>query len=475
MDLSDDVNPDPRRLFPSVDKLSREVVQSRSDLSEWAAVAASRSVLRSAREKIEALISRGASPGELKLVTETEWVVKASEEAVRLSRPHPRRVLNATGVVLHTNLGRSPLAQGAAEAAAQAAMSYSDLELDLDTGRRGNRLAEVAAKVCQLSGAEAATVVNNNAAAVLLALNTLALGREVIVSRGELVEIGGSFRVPAIMERAGVKLVEVGTTNRTHARDYEQAIGPETALLLKVHRSNFEQRGFVAEVGLDEMGAIAHEHGLPLVEDLGAGTLLDLSAGGLPRDSYAPGRVSLGADLVCFSGDKLLGGPQAGIILGNTETIEAIRSNPLARALRLDKMTIAALDWTLTAMLEGRAERDIPVLDMMLASGERVKARAGALLERVAGIATDEIQLTIEMDSVPVGGGSLPGLEFESWVVAVRSSKQGLSANHIASRLREAEPPVLARVRDDALLIDLRTVRDDELELVAAALEASIR
>lgn len=475
MDLSDDVNPDPRRLFPSVDKLSREVVQTCPDLSEWAVVAASRSVLRSAREKIEILISRGASPGELKQMTETPWVARTAEEATRLARPHPRRVLNATGVVLHTNLGRSPLAKGAAEAAAEAAMGYSDLELDLETGRRGNRLAELADKLCLLSGAEAATVVNNNAAAVLLALNTLALGREVIVSRGELVEIGGSFRVPAIMERAGVRLVEVGTTNRTHARDYEQAIGPDTALLLKIHRSNFEQRGFVAEVELDELREIAHAHDLPLIEDLGAGTLLDLTERGLPREAYAPARLQLGADLVCFSGDKLLGGPQAGIILANTEMIEAIRTNPLARALRLDKMTIAALDWTLSSMLEGRAEQDVPVLDMMLASGEQIEARARQLLERVGGIATDAIRLTVEQDSVPVGGGSLPGLEFESWVVAVRSSKPGLSADQIARRLREAEPPVLARVRDDALLIDLRTVDDEELSLIAQSLEVALR
>jgi len=231
----------------------------------------------------------------------------------------------------------------------------------------------------------------------------------------------------------------------------------------------------VAEVELDELQKIAHAHDLPLVEDLGAGTLLDLTERGLPREAYAPGRLRLGADLVCFSGDKLLGGPQAGIILANTEIIEAIRTNPLARALRLDKMTIAALDWTLSSMLEGRAEHDVPVLDMMLASGEQIEARARQLLERVAGIATDAIRLAVEQDSVPVGGGSLPGLEFESWVVAVRSSKPGLSADQIARRLREAEPPVLARVRDDALLIDLRTVDDEELSLIAQSLEVALR
>lgn len=475
MDLSDGVNPDPRRHLPSIDKLCREVFHACPELPEWAVVAASRSILRSAREEIELLISRGASPGELKGVAETPWAVRTAAEAARLASPHPRPVLNATGVVLHTNLGRSPLARGAAEAAAEAALGYSNLELDLATGRRGNRLAGVAAKLCLLSGAEAATVVNNNAAAVLLALNTLARGRQVIVSRGELVEIGGSFRVPAIMQRAGVQLVEVGTTNRTHLRDYEQAIGPETALLLKVHRSNFEQRGFVAEVDLESLVEIGHAHDLPVIEDLGAGTLLDLTDRGLPRDAYAPGRLQLGADLVCFSGDKLLGGPQAGIILGNASTLEAIRSNPLARALRLDKMTIAALDWTLNAMLDGRAEQAVPLLEMMLASGEQIEARARRLFERVEGLTRDEIQLSLEKDCVPVGGGSLPGLELESWVVAIRSSKPGLSVDRIARKLREAEPPVLARVRDGALCIDLRTLREADLQFVAKALGAAVR
>ncbi|MFP8872350.1 MAG: L-seryl-tRNA(Sec) selenium transferase, partial [Myxococcota bacterium] len=263
MDLSDGVNPDPRRHLPSIDKLAREVARACPELPEWAVVAAARTLLRSAREEVEVLTSRGAKPEEFVAIIETQWAIQVAAHAARMSGPHPKRVLNATGVVLHTNLGRSPMAPGAAAAAAEAAVGYSDLELDLETGRRGNRLEAVAQKLCMLSGAEAATVVNNNAAAVLLALNTLARGKEVIVSRGELVEIGGSFRVPAIMERAGVRLVEVGTTNRTHPHDYEQAIGPETGLLLKVHRSNFEQRGFVTEVELDELVQIGLAHGLP--------------------------------------------------------------------------------------------------------------------------------------------------------------------------------------------------------------------
>lgn len=475
MDLSGGVNPDTRRHLPSVDKLCREVVRSCPELSEWAVLAASRLILRSAREEIESMLSRGADASELKQIAETQWAVRVAAEAARLMSPHPRPVINGTGVVLHTNLGRSPLARGAAEAAAEASVGYSDLELDLETGRRGNRLAEISAKICLLSGAEAATVVNNNAAAVLLALNTLASGREVVVSRGELVEIGGSFRVPAIMERAGVRLVEVGTTNRTHARDYEQAIGPDTALLLKVHRSNFEQRGYVAEVDLEALVEIGHSHGLPVVEDLGAGTLVDLTDRGLPRDAYAPARVRLGVDLVCFSGDKLIGGPQAGIILGNESTIAALRKNPLARALRVDKMTIAALDWTLNAMLEGRAEQDIPILKMMFESSEQIETRAGRLIDRIKSIATDQIQFAVVKDRVLVGGGSLPGLEFESWVVTIRSSQQGLSTDRIVRRMREAETPVLARVREGAVCIDLRTLAEEDLEAVASAIKFAVR
>jgi L-seryl-tRNA(Ser) seleniumtransferase len=444
-------------------------------LSEWAVVAASRSVLRSAREEIKALTSRGADSGELKQIAETQWAIRVAAVAANLMRPHPRKVINGTGVVLHTNLGRSPLSRGAAEAAASAAMGYSDLELELDTGRRGNRLSEVSAKICLLSGAEAATVVNNNAAAVLLALNTLASGKEVVVSRGELVEIGGSFRVPAIMERAGVRLVEVGTTNRTHAQDYEAAIGPDTGLLLKVHRSNFEQTGYVTEVDLETMVGIGHDHGIPVVEDLGAGTLVDLSEYGFPREAHAPARVETGADLVCFSGDKLIGGPQAGILLGKQSTIEALRKNPLARALRVDKMTIAALDWTLNSMLEGRAELDIPILKMMFEPSPQIEARARRLLGLIGSVAGDQIELSVMQDSVLVGGGSLPGLEFESWVVTISSSRQGLSTDRIARRLREAETPVLARVRDGAVCIDLRTLGEEDLEDVVSALQFAVR
>jgi L-seryl-tRNA(Ser) seleniumtransferase len=397
-------------------------------------------------------------------------VGRAAALAAALCARHPARVVNATGTVLHTNLGRAPLAPGAAEAVAAAAVSYSDLEFDLASGRRGDRIAAVAEKLVLISGAEAAHAVNNNAAAVLLALDTLARGREVIVSRGELVEIGGSFRVPEIIERAGVTLVEVGTTNRTHRADYERAIGPRTGLLLKIHRSNFELRGFVAEVGLPELAEIGRARGLPVVEDLGSGTLVDLAARGLPVEAFAPARLGLGADAICFSGDKLLGGPQAGIILGAAGCVAAMRANPLARALRLDKLSLAALDWTLGVFLEGRAEREVPVLRQLLEPMARLEARARRLAERLAKAAGPAARLSAQADRGVVGGGSLPGFELGTWVVVLQTEDE---VEQVAARLRVASVPVLARVRDDRLLLDVRTLLDgDETALEASLAEA---
>jgi L-seryl-tRNA(Ser) seleniumtransferase len=387
-------------------------------------------------------------------------------------------VLNATGVVLHTNLGRAPLAPGAARAAFEIASGYTDLEIDLESGRRGNRMRAVVEKLRQLSGAAGATACNNNAAAVLLALDTLARGREVIVSRGELVEIGGSFRVPDIIARAGVRLIEVGTTNRTHPGDYERAIGPKTALLLKVHRSNFEQRGFVSEVDLPKLSEIGRAHDLPVVEDLGSGTLLDLSSRGLPAEVYAPGRLRLGADLVCFSGDKLLGGPQAGIALGRAEIVEAMARNPLARALRLDKVTLAALDWTLRAMLDGRAEEELPVLRRLLEPVEAIESRAHDLARRLRALQEEgqgDFEIAIVSDRAPVGGGSLPGFELDTWVVSVRRrSVAGGGADQLAAALRHSSPPLLGRVRDGALLLDLRTLEDEDVPSVVESFRAGL-
>jgi L-seryl-tRNA(Ser) seleniumtransferase len=453
MEPSGEVKPDPRRGLPAVDRLVDRVRVAAPDLPEWAVVAGAREALERERERLAA----GAeSPGDLEL--------RAEHHARTLAAARPTRVVNATGIVLHTNLGRAPLAPGAAAAAAAAGSHYSDLELDLATGRRGDRLGGVAEKLRLLSGAEAALAVNNNAAAVLLALESLARGREVVVSRGELVEIGGSFRVPEIMERAGVRLVEVGSTNRTHRADYERAIGPATALLLKVHRSNFEMRGFVAEVPLPELAALGRARGLPVLEDLGSATLVDLP--GLPAEAYAPARLGLGADLVCFSGDKLLGGPQAGIVLGRRAAVEAMRRSPLARALRLDKLSLAALDWTLAACLEGRAEREIPALRQLLAGPEELAARARRLAARLAPALAGAATLEVEPERSPVGGGSLPGFELEGHVVAL--AVEG-GAEGFAARLRQAPVPVLARVRDERVVIDVRTLLEGEEALVEAA------
>ena len=467
MDSKPHVNTDPRRAIPSVHRLAEQVCSHESKISPWAATEGARRVVERARSGLsEGLAARDCVAG-----SPQEWVERAAIEAKKLSRPRPQRVVNATGVVLHTNLGRARMARGAAEAAAEAAAEYSDLELNLETGQRGDRLQGVGERLTLLSGAQAAFACNNCAAAVLLALNTLASGREVIVSRGELVEIGGSFRVPEIMRRAGVRLVEVGSTNRTHPRDYEEAIGPETALLLKVHRSNFEVSGFVAEVDLGSLVEIGARHGVPVMEDLGSASLVDLSPHGFPEESYAPSRLALGPDLICFSGDKLMGGPQAGLVLGSAEVVQAMRSNPLARALRADKMTLAALDWTLCALLEGRGREALPLLRQLLATPESIEVRAQALWAKLAdGIPAQAASLAVQKERVPVGGGSLPGFELESWAVVIRPD---CGAEALAARLRAAPVPVLARVREDAVWIDLRTVEPEETSIVYAALTAA--
>jgi L-seryl-tRNA(Ser) seleniumtransferase len=459
-----EVKSDPRRALPAVDRLMRLLREVRADLPEWALAEAVRASLREERERLGALEGRpGAQPA-----PEAELLRRAAAKAQALVEPWPRRVVNATGIVLHTNLGRAPLAPGAAAAVASAGASYGDLEFDLGSGGRGDRLARVAARLAQLAGAEAAFAVNNNAAAVLLVLNTLARQREVVVSRGELVEIGGSFRVPEILERAGARLVEVGSTNRTHRADYEGAIGPDTGLLLKVHRSNFALRGFVAEVELSALAALGRDRGLPVVEDLGSGTLVELP--GLPPEAFAPARLRQGADLVCFSGDKLLGGPQAGIILGRAELVAALRTNPLARALRLDKLSLAALDWTLGCYLEGRAEREIPVLRQLCEPLRRLEARARRLAERLAKAVGDAAAVWAAPERSFVGGGSVPGFELPSWVVAIAAPG---GAELTAARLREARVPVLARVRDERVLIDVRTLlEDDEAAVETAVVEA---
>jgi L-seryl-tRNA(Ser) seleniumtransferase len=470
MDLERPVNTDPRRGLPSVDRLSQEVAAAAPELPLWAIRSAARKALQALREDKAGAPAVPDSDAPAGLPSLLQGLpVRVALEARRLAAPHPRRVINATGILLHTNLGRAPLAAAARAAVARAAEGYSSLELDLETGRRGARLGQVAAKLVQLSGA--AHVLNNNAAAVLLALNTLAMGRPVVVSRGELVEIGGSFRVPAVMERAGVRLLEVGTTNRTHLSDYRSALAAGPALILKVHRSNFEQRGFVAEADVAELADLAHAHGIPLVEDLGSGTLVDLAAAGLPPEAFVPSRLAKGVDVVCFSGDKLLGGPQAGIVLGRRDPIDAMRQNPLARALRVDKLTLAALDATLDLLLEpGRAD-EIPIVSGLRASQDVLLARAACLEGLLRGVLPGALALEIAVSDGAVGGGSLPELGLVGRAVVVRGP--GLAA--LAEGLRSAPVPVVARLFEDGLWLDVRTLDDEELPLVAAAFAHALR
>jgi L-seryl-tRNA(Ser) seleniumtransferase len=426
------------RDLPSVDELARG-----SD--DPLAVAAARTVLERAREEIRA----GADPGDLG--------ARLVEELSAARAPSLRRVLNATGVIVHTNLGRAPLADEALAQVVEAARGYSNLELDLSAGARGSRQDHVAAILRRLTGAEAALVVNNNAAAVLLALAALAEGREVVVSRGELIEIGDGFRIPDVLARSGARLVEVGTTNRTRAADYERAIGPETAVVLRVHQSNFRVVGFEERPRLEEVAGVARLHGLPLVDDLGSGHVSASNSLLLGQDEpTARDSLAAGADLVCFSGDKLLGGPQAGVVLGRADLVERLRRHPLQRALRIDKLSLAALEGTLLLHLE--APERIPVLRTLAQETEAVRERA----ERLAAATGGEVEETVGR----VGGGALPLAELPSFACAVEES--------LVAPLRAGDPPVVGVVRDGRLLLDCLTLTDEEAD-EAARLVATAR
>jgi L-seryl-tRNA(Ser) seleniumtransferase len=427
------------RDLPSVDRLLAD--ERLADAPHELAVGAARTVLDRARETIRA----GGRPGSL--------VDEVLAEVSSARRPSLRRVLNATGVIVHTNLGRAPLSLAALERVRDVGGGYSNLEYELEAGARGSRQTHLIALLRRLTGADAALVVNNNAAAVLLALAALAEGRDVLVSRGELIEIGDGFRIPDVLVRSGARLVEVGTTNRTRAADYERAVGPETALLLRVHQSNFRVVGFSEVPRLDELAAVAARHGLPLVDDLGSGALFEV------RDEpTAAASLAAGADLVCFSGDKLLGGPQAGLVVGRADLVEKLRRHPLQRALRADKLTLAALEGTLALALDPRrARNEIPVLRMLDEPLEAVRARA----ERLAALVGGDVEETVAR----VGGGALPLAELPSFACAVEED--------LAERLRAGEPPVVALVRDGRTLLDVRTLRDDEIDEIAAAIAAA--
>ena len=389
-------------------------------------------------------------------------------------QPRLRHLINATGVVIHTNLGRSPLHPSALKHMIDIAKNYSNLEYDLDRGERGNRYTHVEGILCRLSGAESALVVNNNAGAVLLVLNTIAEGREVIVSRGELVEIGGAFRIPDVMRRSGASLREVGTTNRTYLSDYQKAIGSQTALLLKVHTSNFRVMGFTSDVSLQELVQLGRQHDLSVMNDLGSGCFVDLSQYGLEKEPTVQEAIKTGVDVVTFSGDKLLGGPQAGIILGRKSLLDLIKINPLTRALRIDKLTLAALESTLLLYLdEKRAMEEIPTLRMLSLDTGNLKRRGRRLLRRLSGRVDKGTQLTLREDVSQVGGGALPLQELPTMVLAVKPLD--LSVNELEENLRKGEPPIISRISKDELILDMRTVLDEEISFLALGLEKALK
>ncbi len=470
-----DLNPQLRDL-PAVDRLLREpvIVELLERLPRRLVLAAIQEILQGYRQKICA-----AGAGEDKHfktgldLSPERLAQEAASLAEKRAGPGMRPVINATGIVLHTNLGRAPLAPAAAKAVADILECYCNLEIDLMEGVRGSRQAHLERLICDLTGAEAAVVVNNNAAAVFLVLNSCAAGKEVIVSRGQLVEIGGSFRLPEVMAAGGARLIEVGTTNKTYRRDYEAAITENTAALLKVHTSNYHLIGFTASVGIAEIVDLAHAHNLLALEDLGSGVLLDITGYGLPPEPRVQDSVAAGMDLVTFSGDKLLGGPQAGIIVGRRELVERIRSNQLARVLRVDKLTVAALEATLRLYLdEEKAVREIPAWRALAAPLSSLQARAEKLALRLK-TSFNDIDVELLKGSSRVGGGALPTAELPTVLLSLQTPH--MDPSRLAGRLRCGTPPVIVRLQQERVLLDLRTVNPEQeeplWETLAAALE----
>lgn len=456
------------RELPSVDELlGRSALSSLAEKAGRGMVAqAARAVLADLRARVRGesvdAADLGVSTIEARVTTEVEAALA----------PSLRRVINATGVILHTNLGRAPLSAGAAAAIAETATKFSNLEYDLESGERGKRDVHTARLLAQIAGAEAAIVVNNNAAAVFLVLNTLAKGAEVIVSRGELIEIGDGFRIPDIMAESGAILREVGTTNRTRLRDYERAISERTKLLLRVHPSNFRMTGFTERPSLEELVALGRRTQLPVYEDLGSGCLADLESSGV-NEPVARASSEAGAAVVSFSGDKLLGGPQAGIIAGKKEYVERIRRNPLFRALRVDKLTIAALEATLRAYLRGALD-EIPALRMIRASSEELGRRTETFAEQIRTAAPNDATIEVRAGNSVIGGGSTPDQQLPARVISIASRRHSAAALEESLRQPASGTPVIARIEDDRLLLDLRTVSSDEEPALAAAVVAAL-
>jgi L-seryl-tRNA(Ser) seleniumtransferase len=449
------------RVIPSVERLRQmaDIRRLEAEFGHEAVVDALRTEAAAMRDRI----ARGDVPEDV-----AEAIAEAIPDRLRLvAAPSLQRVINATGVIIHTNLGRAPLSRGAVERIAALAPGYTNLEYDIDRGARGRRDVHAERLICRLTGAEAAVVVNNNAAATLLSLAALAAGREVIISRGELVEIGGGFRVPDVMAQSGARLREVGTTNRTRTADYAAAVSEATALILRVHPSNFRIEGFTERPGLDELVALGHRFRIPVIEDLGSGYLrVPAGIDALGDEPDVAASVTAGAALVMFSGDKLLGGPQAGIIAGTEAAVSQVRRHPLMRALRVDKLTYAALEATLECYVTGRARDEIPAARMIAMTAEEIASRAG----KVAAALPSELQIDIVEGQSTIGGGSAPGSALPTRLIALRPGH--ISSDNLAAALRNRRIPIIARIENDRVVLDLRTVAPEEDEGVVAALRA---
>jgi L-seryl-tRNA(Ser) seleniumtransferase len=457
--------PDWRRSLPALDSVLRQP-------------AASAAIEAYGREAVKALIREQLDALRLGAIPSRESKAEAiaaaaAAEAERRFTLSPGPVINATGVIIHTNLGRAPLSHVAARAIAQVVAGYSALEYELERGTRGSRNALLAPLLCQLTGAEDGVVVNNNAAAVQLALAAIAQGQDVIVSRGQAVEIGGGFRIPTILAQSGARLIEVGTTNRTRLADYQEAITPRTAAMLHVHPSNFRMVGFTESVNIEALVALGARQNIPVIQDLGSGCLLDLRQFGLGAEPLIQDSVKAGADVVCFSGDKLLGGPQSGIIIGHTDFIARIRRHPLMRALRVDKTTIAGLHATLLHFLRGEAVTQVPVWQMIAMPASRIEARARMWLDAL--VTPKGVRASLEAGLSTIGGGAAPGETLPTTVLCLRppSNSRGWAA-HLSAQMRHGDPPVIGRVEDGAMLLDPRTVLPEQDNLLIRALCAAL-
>lgn len=449
----------PYRALPSVDAiLSNEQVRSLADGSNDVVT----SIVREAIDRARASVSKGGAPP-----THDEIVETVLGLAETVFSPSLRPVINATGVIIHTNLGRAPLSDAAIQAIADVSRGYSNLEFDLVSGERGSRYSHLETVLQGLTGAEAAIAVNNNASALLLALSALGQGKEVVISRGQAVEIGGGFRIPDVMHQSGVRLKEVGTTNRTYVRDYERSIGEDTVAIMRVHASNFRVVGFTESPSITELGQLARERDVLLIDDIGSGALVETQQFGLAPEPTVQDSLAAGSDLVLFSGDKLLGGPQAGIIVGRSELIARLRRHPLARAVRMDKASIAGLTATLIHYLRGEALEKVPVWAMIAMPVEETQRRARRIARAIGPSAR-----VVDARSM-VGGGSLPEESLPSKAVSLAG--EGAYLTRLAQRLREGNPPVVGRIERDALILDPRTIRKDQIKPLADAVKAALQ